>query len=49
MTSGSDKRLAYRVRVLPVQLDRARRRYQALRREAIRLGMTDLLKEGEEQ
>lgn len=38
-----DKWTAYRVRVLPDQLDRARRRLQGLAREAIRLGMADLV------
>ena len=33
----------YRIRVLPVQLDRARRKYIALVREAKRLKMTQLL------
>lgn len=35
--------LDYRVRVLPDQLDRARRRLHGLAREAIRLGMADLV------
>lgn len=38
-----ERRLAYRVRILPEQLDRARRRYLALLNEARRLGMEDLI------
>ena len=40
-------RLAYRARVLPDQLERARRRYQHLVREAREYGFHDLLHEGE--
>ena len=40
-------RLAYRARVLPTQLERARRRYEALCREAREYGFHDLLEEGE--
>lgn len=39
--------LAYRIRVLPGQLDAARRRYESLVREAKELGMTDILKSHE--
>lgn len=35
--------LAYRVRILPEQLERARARYKALVFEAAELGMVDLL------
>lgn len=35
--------MAYRIRMLPEQLDRARRRVAQLEREAARLGMNDLL------
>lgn len=38
-----DKFVGYRKKVLPVQLDRARRRYIGLVREARRLQMTRLL------
>lgn len=41
--SDDAEHLAYRVRVLPDQLKRARRRVQALESEARRLGLTDLL------
>ena len=40
-------RLAYRARVLPTQLERARRRYEALVREAREYGFNDLLREDE--
>ena len=43
----SDKMLAYRVRMLPDQLERARNRYIMLCREAQRLGFQDLLNESE--
>ena len=46
MAVGKDKDeewRAYRVRLLPEQLARARRRVLHLEREAERLGMTDLL------
>lgn len=46
MVAGRDKDeewLAYRVRLLPEQLARARRRVLHLEREAERLGMIDLL------
>lgn len=39
--------LAYRSRILPEQLDRARRRYEGLCREAKRLGLNDLLSDDE--
>ena len=35
----------YRIKMLPEQLERAYRRVEALQREAIRLGMQDLLRE----
>lgn len=35
--------LLYRMKVLPIQLDRARRKYRALVREARRLKMNTLL------
>lgn len=38
-----DARLAYRVRILPEQLERARRRYAALVAEARLYRMTDVL------
>ena len=38
-----DARLAYRIRVLPGQLERARRHYAALVAEARRYRMTDIL------
>ena len=37
------KNLEYRIRVLPSQLERARRRYEHLCAEARRYGMDDLL------
>lgn len=40
----STDRLAYRVRILPEQLDLARRRVAMLEKEAARLGLTDLLR-----
>lgn len=39
--------LVYRSRILPEQLDRARRRYLGLCREAKRLGLTNLLNDDE--
>lgn len=39
----TEKQLAYRIRVLPGQLERARQRLMMLEREAARLGMHDLL------
>ncbi len=39
--------LAYRVRMVPQQLDAARRKVAALEREAARYGMHDLLRGGE--
>ncbi len=42
-TPDDQKHLEYRVRILPTQLDRARRRLAGLEAEAKRLGMTDLL------
>lgn len=35
--------LSYRVRMLPVQLERARKRVEQLETEAVTLGLTDLL------
>lgn len=35
----------HRIRYLPMQLDRARRRVVHLEREAVRLGLTDLVQE----
>jgi hypothetical protein len=37
--------IAYRLKLLPEQLDRARRRVLHLEREAARLGMKDLLRD----
>ena len=45
MTERQERYLAYRLRILPEQLDRARRRYQMLINEAKRLGMEDLINE----
>lgn len=42
-----DRQRAYRVRIVPSQLDKARRKYFRLVREAADLGMTDLLDDGE--
>jgi len=39
--------IKYRVAIVPEQLDRARRRYIHLIREAKRLGLTDILQESE--
>lgn len=47
MENEKQRYLAYRVKILPEQLDRARRRYEGLCREAKRLGMVDLLNERE--
>lgn len=44
-TREQEKYAAYRVRVLPGQLDSARRKVAALENEARRLGFTDLLEE----
>lgn len=41
----SSEWLSYRMRMLPEQLDRARRRYEGLCREAKRIGLSDLLTE----
>lgn len=41
------RQIAYRQRILPEQLDRARRRYQGLVREAHRLGMAEILQDNE--
>lgn len=38
-----ERYLLYRIKVLPTQLDRARRKYRALVREARRLKMNTLL------
>lgn len=43
MNEREEKYLAYRLRILPEQLERARRRYQMLMNEARRLGMEDLI------
>lgn len=43
----TDRHLYYRARILPEQLERARRRVQMLEREAARYGMLDLLNGGE--
>ena len=39
----AERFVVYRQKMLPIQLDRARRRYVALIREAKRMGMTSLL------
>lgn len=43
MSDPSEKRFEYRVRVLPGQLEAARRRVAMLEREAARLGLRDLV------
>lgn len=43
--ADDSRALAYRIRHLPLQLVRARRRVVHLEREAVRLGMTDLLED----
>lgn len=43
MTDEEKRWLKYRRKTLPVQLDRARRRYIGLVREARRMGLTRLL------
>lgn len=43
LETEQERWLAYRLRILPGQLDRARRRYEGLCREAKRLGMADIL------
>lgn len=43
MTDEAKRWLKYRRRTLPEQLDRARRRYMGLVREARRMGYSDLL------
>lgn len=43
MSEEQDRQLAYRVRILPEQLSRARMRVRQLEIEADRLGMSDLL------
>lgn len=43
MTEKQEKFLRYREKALPIQLDRARRRYHALVREARRMKMHSLL------
>ena len=40
--------ISYRIRILPEQLERARRRVEHLEREAERYGMLELLREGKE-
>lgn len=42
-----DQLRAYRVRIVPSQLDKARRKYFRLVREAADLGMANLLDDGE--
>lgn len=39
----TSEQIAYRIRMLPEQLDRARRRVAHLEAEARRMGMTELL------
>jgi hypothetical protein len=39
----TDDQLVYRIRILPEQLERARKRYRDLVFEAVELGMHDLL------
>lgn len=39
--------LQYRVRMLPIQLERARKRVEHLETEAIRLGLKDLVPEAD--
>lgn len=41
--SERERFLEYRIRILPTQLEAARRKVAALEREAVRLGMTHLL------
>lgn len=41
--------LQYRVRMLPIQLERARKRVEHLETEAIRLGLKDLVPEADRQ
>jgi len=43
MTEKQEKFLRYREKMLPIQLDRARRKYYALVREARRMKMHTLL------
>lgn len=43
--TDEDRYLAYRVRILPEQLEGARRKVAALENEARRYGMTDLLEQ----
>ena len=45
MTDAELRYMKYRRRVLPEQLELARRRVQHLEREAARLGLHELLKE----
>lgn len=45
MNDKEARYLAYRVKLLPEQLERARRRYEMLANEARRLGMEDLINE----
>ena len=42
---SSYDRLAYRVKNLPLQLEKTRMRYEYLKREARELGLKDLVKE----
>jgi hypothetical protein len=49
MTQKEINHIKYRVRELPDQLDRARRRYTHLIREAKRLGMRHLLEDREHE
>lgn len=41
--------LQYRVRMLPIQLERARKRVEHLEIEAIRLGLKDLVPDADRQ
>lgn len=45
MTDAELRYMKYRRRILPEQLDLARRKVEHLEREAERLGLTELLKE----
>lgn len=46
MKINDPRYILYRQRALPDQLDRARRRVAQLEREALSLGMKELLREG---
>ncbi len=47
MTEKQERYMYYRIRTLPQQLDRARRRYVHLLREAKRLDLTHLIEDHE--